>query len=1177
MQIAGNAPKIGEALETNRKLSLVKLKRRIVSSPKFFLYIHFLLIFSFVFIISTTPVFSRFFVPISQKNQSRRFEKLNSSSSPFAYRAQFQRGEAYFWDKKRKKATVKLVTEKNYYLQFEPINLKFAPPEIEDNNLRLNNPHGIEIVYTVEEGTIKEKIVLYQQPKKNYLSFKIAYPQLRLIKGENGYHVLELKSGREVFFLPKPFTFDSAGIRGKTTLKVKNQQAIIKIDPDYLKEARYPIIIDPTIKIGVSSFSFPTAETLYRKVWQTSDGKLVAFYQNGNAIVYKVSSDKGQTWSSEITASPSNSFQFSTFLDEKNNIYLTYYDNDVSPNIFFKKLSWNGTGWDEGEEKTVESGGANKSFPSVVKDATGKIWVSYLFDNGVSYNIRARFSTDEGSSWSPEMDIAQTNANGSALLVNWQGKPACFFESFDQAIKWSYFEQTNWTPEETVVAGINFEDHSWGSVAITYDNFIHLVFAKSGGGYLGHTFYNGSEWSTPTVLSSTQGNNYPTLTTDGHFLRCFWSKYEGQNQFKIAYKIYNGNWSEERTFTDPNEDFFDKVYSLSNATWSDHPSFDSSFKLQSGSRFYGNSLENEAKYWLDSSDKKISFKFNALGGLVTSLKLPLETTGTPASYRIGIQTDSTGNPSGSFVSYIETVPSSSGWLTFDLPDTTLTAGETYHVIVEHASGTITPGNSIAIPFATPNITAGRDVLVSEDNGTNWISQNGEPTFILEYGNGKSEGQTLFHSVEKKIANPFIKVGEVFTPSETITPSNIYFYLRRQGTPKNNCFFSLIDQSEQILTTGTIATTSSPSTFTWLSAPISDITLTPNTSYRVYIYSTGVDSNNFYSLQSFTCKETNSLHTQLTWGGNTNSLTYSFSQVGFNDLSAEAKSKNWADAPIFQNDQDILYLGLSEKFNYVYFDLYSAASESLNPQWEYWNGSEWTTMTLTSNSFYDFTYSGNVYFDPPLDWVTTTVNGNEAYWLRIVRNNSNPLDPPIANQISAIKRNLYPSAPATANGTFAIVWSEGGFSPANVIANVFTIPTISDLWTPHIFPINSTNKTTITWTTDISCTSQVVYDTTSHPNPLDTYAYETTPTTTYVTSHLINLYNLATNTMYFYRIKCTSTENEPVISPEFKLPPGGAIADTDLCAACHRGHTAPHLIIPPQKKQTPLGFPLQNQP
>lgn len=1164
-------------MEVNKRFGLEKIIRRIVNSPKFFLYLSFLLTIFFVFIISSTPVLSRFFIPTSQKSQSRRFEKVNSTLNPFAYRAQFQQGEAYFWDKKKKKAVIKLLTNNKYYLKLEPLELKFGPPEIEDNNLRLNDPQGIEIVYTVEDGTIKEKIVLYQQPKKNQFSFKIEYPQINLIKEKNGYHALDSKSEKELFFLPNPFTVDSAGTKGKTTLKIKKQLATIKVDPEFLKEARYPVIIDPTIKIGISSYSFPTAETLYRKVWQTNDGKLVVFYQNGSAIVYKVSSDKGQTWSNEITASPSNSSQFSTFLDEDNNIYLTYYDNDVSPDIFFKKLSWNGAGWDEGEEKTVESGGAGKSFPSVVKDESGKIWVSYLFDNGVSYTIRTRFTTNEGLSWSPEMDIAQTNANSSAVLVNWQDKPVCFYESYDQAIKWSYFDGTNWSLEETVAAGMNFEDHSWGSVAVTYDNYLHLVLTKSGGGYLAHTFYNGSQWSTPTIISNNQGDNYPTLTTDGHYLRCFWSKYEGQNQYKIVYKIYNGNWSEERIFTEANEDFFENVYSFSNATWSNNPSLDSSFKLQSGSVFYGNSLENEAKYWLNSSDKKLSFKFAAQGGLATSLRLSLEITGTPSFYRFGIQTDATGNPSGNFISFVEVAPSSSGWTTFDLPDTTLTSGETYHLIVEHASGTITPENSIAILFATPNVTSRRDVLTSEDNGVNWISQNGEPAFIVEYSDGSFEGQTLCSSQEKKINNTLAKVGEVFTPSETIAPDNIYFYLRRQGTPTNNCYFSLIDQLEQVLATGTIATTSSPSTFTWLSAALSDITLTPDASYRVYVYSPGVDSNNFYALQSFTCNETSSLYTQLTWEGSANSLTYSLSQAGYNDLSAEAKSKNLADTPIFQNDQDVLYLGLSNKFNYVYFDLYSPSSESLNPKWAYWNGSDWTTMTLSGNSSYNFTYSGNVYFDPPLDWTTTTVNGKKAYWLKITRNNSNPVEPPIANQISAIKRNLYPSAPAIANSTFIIAWGEGGLSPANVIVNALTIPTISNLWALHIFPINLTNETTITWTTDVSCTSQVVYDTTSHPSALEPYAYETTPTTSYVTLHQVNLYNLATNTLYFYRVKSTSTVNESVVSPEFKLPPGKAIADTDLCAACHRGHTAPHLIIPPQKEQTPLGFPLQSQP
>jgi hypothetical protein len=144
------------------------------------------------------------------------------------------------------------------------------------------------------------------------------------------------------------------------------------------------------------------------------------------------------------------------------------------------------------------------------------------------------------------------------------------------------------------------------------------------------------------------------------------------------------------------------------------------------------------------------------------------------------------------------------------------------------------------------------------------------------------------------------------------------------------------------------------------------------------------------------------------------------------------------------------------------------------------------------------------------------------------------------------------------------------------------PVISNVWAKHIYYNREATsppppQTTITWNTDIPATSQVVYDTTSHASPTAAYAYSSPVNLTPTTSHVVTITNVATNTLYFYRVKSTSTEGYLSISPEFKLPPGGTSADTDLCASCHRGHTAPHLAIPPQKNATPLLLPLISNP
>ena len=53
--------------------------------------------------------------------------------------------------------------------------------------------------------------------------------------------------------------------------------------------------------------------------------------------------------------------------------------------------------------------------------------------------------------------------------------------------------------------------------------------------------------------------------------------------------------------------------------------------------------------------------------------------------------------------------------------------------------------------------------------------------------------------------------------------------------------------------------------------------------------------------------------------------------------------------------------------------------SLELQWDYFNGSTWSTLTQPS---YQFTADGSVIFVCPRDWQQTSVNGAKNYWIRV---------------------------------------------------------------------------------------------------------------------------------------------------------------------------------------------------
>lgn len=80
----------------------------------------------------------------------------------------------------------------------------------------------------------------------------------------------------------------------------------------------------------------------------------------------------------------------------------------------------------------------------------------------------------------------------------------------------------------------------------------------------------------------------------------------------------------------------------------------------------------------------------------------------------------------------------------------------------------------------------------------------------------------------------------------------------------------------------------------------------------------------------------------------------------------------------------VYIGhLTSKFTQIYFDVSTAASMSMDQDFQYWNGSSWTSLTFTSST-HPFASVGTnaITFTAPSDWDTTSVNGTNAYYIRL---------------------------------------------------------------------------------------------------------------------------------------------------------------------------------------------------
>lgn len=92
--------------------------------------------------------------------------------------------------------------------------------------------------------------------------------------------------------------------------------------------------------------------------------------------------------------------------------------------------------------------------------------------------------------------------------------------------------------------------------------------------------------------------------------------------------------------------------------------------------------------------------------------------------------------------------------------------------------------------------------------------------------------------------------------------------------------------------------------------------------------------------------------------------------------------------------DAMYFGIQTSagsglpagpFNSVVLDIATAAlaAGGLSVQWEYWDGSAWSSLSVIDNTDgFQETGINSVHWVQPDDWATNTVNGVTAYWVRV---------------------------------------------------------------------------------------------------------------------------------------------------------------------------------------------------
>ena len=77
--------------------------------------------------------------------------------------------------------------------------------------------------------------------------------------------------------------------------------------------------------------------------------------------------------------------------------------------------------------------------------------------------------------------------------------------------------------------------------------------------------------------------------------------------------------------------------------------------------------------------------------------------------------------------------------------------------------------------------------------------------------------------------------------------------------------------------------------------------------------------------------------------------------------------------------DSFYIGSDNKFTFLYFNFETVGS-GLTGVWEYYNGSTWSTLTVTDATT-GFTQNGVITFSSPADWFDISISEQIAFWVR----------------------------------------------------------------------------------------------------------------------------------------------------------------------------------------------------
>jgi len=105
----------------------------------------------------------------------------------------------------------------------------------------------VEVRWTSYADRLKEDVVLAHRPADDQIVFMLHQRGLTFTPDRHGGYLAKDAKGLIRFHVVAPTVKDAAGRSGRATLELPAQSATLRIDPNFLRDAKYPVTIDPTI------------------------------------------------------------------------------------------------------------------------------------------------------------------------------------------------------------------------------------------------------------------------------------------------------------------------------------------------------------------------------------------------------------------------------------------------------------------------------------------------------------------------------------------------------------------------------------------------------------------------------------------------------------------------------------------------------------------------------------------------------------------------------------------------------------------------------------------------------------------------------------------------------------------------------------------------------------------